>query len=295
MAYLGIDIGGTKVALRLERDGAADDSVFTWPPAGSGAQADLAALGGHLAALRARWDGPITAAGVAVPATVDARGRVVSWPNRPDWLGLPLGDALAELLPGARVRWADDGDLAGLAEADAAGLADAVYLGVGTGIGGAVVIGGRPVPGLGRGSAELGHMVLQRHGPVCGCGRTGCLQALASGPATLRRAAGLRGGEVEYDELRRAWTDRAGWAVEAVEETCDALAAAAVSLHEMLHTGAVVIGGGFAAGLPGFAETVAERAAHWARPGHPAPPVRAAVLGGLSSLHGALLLARLPQ
>ncbi|WP_155375131.1 ROK family protein [Catellatospora vulcania] len=293
MAYLGIDIGGTKVATRLARDGEPPrDGVFTWPAGAPDVAADLAALAGHLDGLRA--GGPIEAAGVAVPATLDAHGVVTAWPNRPRWTGVDLLGTLGALLPGARVRWGDDGDLAGLAEADAAGLHDAVYLGVGTGIGGAVVIGSQPVPGPGRGSAELGHMVLDLRGPRCTCGRTGCLQALASGPATLRRARDLRGSEVSYDELATAWRSREPWAATAVGDTCDALAAAAVSLHELLHTDAVVIGGGFAAGLAGFADEVAERAGHWARPGHPAPPVRAALLDGLSSLAGAVLLARLP-
>ncbi len=288
MSFLGIDVGGTKVALRLEGGGGVSEATFAWPsPAGS-ADDDLEAL---RRGVKEVVSGELRAVGVAMPATVGADGRVTAWPNRPQWIDLKLGELLRDMFPGVAVAWADDGDLAGLAEAHAAGLSDIVYFGLGTGVGGAVVLGSRNLPV--NGSVELGHMVVQRGGPSCDCGRSGCLQALASGPATLRRASRLRETTVSYAQLCAGWGAGEAWAVEAVTETCDAVAAAAVSLNEVMHPSAVVIGGGFAAGLPGLVEAVAGRLERWSRPGHPPPPVRAAALGGLSSLHGAVLLARM--
>ncbi|MFB7380690.1 ROK family protein [Kitasatospora purpeofusca] len=296
---LGIDIGGTKVALRAE-DGPpggpvrTEEAVLRWPGARvAGAYADWTALAGTVADLRERWEGDFAAVGVAVPATVGPDGRVLAWPGRPGWRGFDLLPALRRLFPTAALAWADDGDLAALAEAVHAGSGNVVYLGVGTGIGGGVVHEGAPLPGPGRGSCEAGHVIVDRSGPVCDCGRRGCLQATASGPATLRRAELLRGAPVEYAELRTGLADSAPWAVEAVEETCAALAAAAVSLGELFHPELTVLGGGFAEGLPGFTARVEAHAAALARPGVPAPAIRPAVLGGLSSLHGALALARL--
>ncbi|MEV5764906.1 ROK family protein, partial [Micromonospora sp. NPDC052213] len=184
----------------------------------------------------------------------------------------------------------DDGDLAALAEARHAGHDDVVYLGVGTGVGGGVVLTGRPVPG--RSSAEIGHTVVALDGPRCDCGRRGCLQSVASGPATLRRAADARGAEVSFDDLRDGLRAGREWAVDAVDTSCRALAAAVVSLGELLDPAAAIVGGGFAAGLPGFVPLVAEHARSAGRPGRPAPPVLPAALGGLSSLHGAVELAR---
>ncbi|WP_433073865.1 ROK family protein [Dactylosporangium sp. CA-052675] len=273
---LGIDVGGTKVALRLS---SGFHATFTWPDS-STAQQDLALLGSHVRGLE------FDAVGVAMPATMDGSGRVTAWPTRPSWIGLDLRAELLRMLAPATVRVADDGDLAAVAEADAAGCADVVYLGVGTGIGGGAVVGGRPCPGPTRGSCEVGHMIVERAGPRCDCGRSGCLQAVASGAATLRRAG------VTFDELRDGWLARDARAVSAVRESCAALAAAAVSLGELFRPALTIVGGGFAAGLPGFVETVAEHTAALGRPGHPPAPVRAATLGGLSSLHGALLLAR---
>ncbi|WP_027343056.1 ROK family protein [Hamadaea tsunoensis] len=291
MSRLGIDIGGTKVAVRVEGDArAAYQTAFRWPAAGD-ARRDLGELRECLVRVQAEWGEPIVAAGVAMPASLDPNGRVVTWPSRPGWDGLDFPGALRDTLPHARVRVADDGDLAALAEARAVGATDVIYLGIGTGVGGGVVLAGEPVPGTRRGSAEIGHMVIDRTGPVCTCGRRGCVQAYASGPATLRRASEYRGGEVSYEELQGNLDEP--WAVRALDEACEAVAIAVVSLSEVLRPSVAIIGGGFAAGLPGFAHRVATKAAAWNRPGHPAPPIEPALLGGLSSLHGAVLLAAL--
>ncbi|MER5355076.1 ROK family protein [Kitasatospora sp. NPDC002551] len=295
---LGIDVGGTKGALRAEAGPPGGpqrtaQAVLRWPAA-RGADADWAALAGAVARLGERWGGTFSAVGVAVPATVGPDGRVLAWPGRPGWEGFALAPALRRLFPAAEVAWADDGDLAALAEAEHAGCDHLVYLGVGTGVGGGIVHRGAPLPGPARGSCETGHLVIDRRGPRCDCGRRGCLQASASGPATLRRAARLRGAPVDFAGLRTALAEGAPWAEEAVEETCSALAAAAVSLAELVHPELTVLGGGFADGLPGLAARVEAHAAALARPGGPVPAIRPAALGGLSSLHGALALARRP-
>ncbi|SCG51034.1 ROK family protein [Micromonospora halophytica] len=289
VGLLGVDVGGTKVALRAEATGRpAYERTFRWP-AGADPAADLAALDAEVVALRATW-GPVHAVGIAMPATTDATGTVLTWPGRPSWTGLDLAGACRRIFPDSRTAYADDGDLAALAEARHAGHDDVVYLGVGTGVGGGVVLDGRLVPG--RVSAEVGHMVVDLDGTRCDCGRTGCLQSVASGPATLRRAGLARGGEVSFDDLRAGLHDGRPWAVEAVHASCAALAAAVVSLGELLAPAVAIVGGGFADGLPGFVPLVGRTARLAARPGRPAPAVRAAALGGLSSLHGAVQLAR---
>ncbi|MEU3466078.1 ROK family protein [Streptomyces sp. NPDC006733] len=295
--YLGIDVGGTKVALRLEgagEEGEPAEAVLRWPDAGDPAR-DLAALAAGIAGLRERRPGPLTAVGVAMPATLDRTGRVVAWPNRPSWEGLALHAELGALLPDlppADLRTADDGDLAGLAEAGAAGVRDLVYLGVGTGVGGGLVLDGRLCPGPERGSCEIGHLVVDREGRRCDCGRRGCVQSAASGPAILRRAAELRGGEVPFAELAPALAAGEGWARQAVREGAQALASAVVGLSELTHPELAVIGGGFAAAIPGFVPAVARQVECLERPGGPRVPVAEAKLGGLSSLYGAVLLAR---
>ncbi|MFC9945008.1 ROK family protein [Streptomyces pratensis] len=291
MTFLGIDVGGTKVALQTDSGTQSRSAVFPWPRTSSVAD-DLEALTRNVRALLDGTEQPVEAVGVAMPATVGADGLVTTWPGRPSWTGLDLRAALRSLFPRSAVHWADDGDLAALAEADEADCPDVAYLGVGTGVGGGIVLDGRLCPGTARGSCEVGHVVVDPKGPRCDCGRRGCVQAVASGPATLRRAGHLRGRPVAFAELRDGLHDEHDWAVTAIGESCDALAVAIVNLNELVRPALVLIGGGFADGLPGFAGTVAERAHALSRPGHPVAQVRAASLGGLSSLRGAVLLAR---
>lgn len=291
--YLGIDIGGTKVAFRVETAaGSVDESVLPWAPRHSAAR-DLTQLTDHVSGLRTRLGTSFRAVGVAMPATVGPDERITAWPSRPEWTGTDLGLSLRTLFPEAAVAWADDGDLGALAEARASGCDDLLYLGVGTGIGGGLVLRGAPCPGPGRGSFEIGHMIVEMGGARCVCGRRGCLQALASGPATLRRAALLRGSAVTFEELRRALRDGEPWAVTAVERTSRALAAAVAGVQELVHPRLALIGGGFAAGVPGLVGLVSDHLAELARPGQPPLPVEPAALGGLSSLRGAVSLARL--
>jgi kanosamine 6-kinase len=290
--HLGIDIGGTKVALRAESDaGCVEETAFGWAPR-HGAGQDLAQLAAQVTELRARLDTPPRAVGVAMPGTVGPDGRITAWPSRPEWIGLDLDASLRALFPDAPVAWADDGDLGALAEARACGCEDLLYVGVGTGIGGGLVLRGAPCPGLGRGSFEIGHMIVELGGARCVCGRLGCLQAIASGPSTLDRAARLRGAAVTFDELRPALRAGHPWAVAAIDRTCRALAAAVTGVRELVHPDRALIGGGFAAAIPEIVGLVSEHLADLARPGQSPLPVAPATLGGLSSLHGAVLLAR---
>ncbi|MEU6592557.1 ROK family protein [Streptomyces sp. NPDC046881] len=287
---LGIDVGGTKVAFRAERaDGRIEESSFTWGPHRD-ADRDLADLATHLKEFPGAAD--VRAVGVAMPATVGPDERITAWPSRPAWTGLALGPALRALFPGARVAWADDGDLGALAEADAADCPNLLYVGVGTGIGGGLVLNGALCPGPARGSFEIGHLVIDRDGPECVCGRHGCLQATASGPATLAHATALRGTPVTFDALRRGLGEQRPWAVAALDRTARALAAAIAGVGELVHPERAVLGGGFAGGIPALLDCVTAHLAALSRPGHPTPTPTPARLGGLSSLRGAVLLAR---
>jgi kanosamine 6-kinase len=290
--WLGIDLGGTKVALRAETDdGEVREHVFRWR--GRGLGSDLAQLSAEVSLLRQQVPGGFAAVGIALPATVGTDGLVTAWPSRPEWLGLDVRRTFRDLFGDTPVRWADDGDLGALAEARATGCDDLLYVGVGTGVGGGLISGGELWPGLDRGSFEIGHLVTDADGPLCQCGRRGCLQATASGPATLARAARLRGTGVAYDELQQAVLADEEWAVQAVDRSCHRIAVAITGIRELLHPSLAVVGGGFAAGLPSFADMVSRHIATLARPGVPTPLVKPSLVGGLSTLHGAVALARL--
>ncbi|AOR37347.1 kanamycin kinase [Streptomyces fodineus] len=289
---MGLDLGGTKVALRAETDGGrVHEHLFHWR--GRGLESDVEQLAAEVAVLQQQVPEGFGAVGIALPASVGTDGLVSAWPSRPEWLGVEVRPTFQKLFANTPVRWADDGDLGALAEARAADVDDVLYVGVGTGIGGGLMSGGVLWPGLDRGSFELGHLVTDADGLKCRCGRRGCLQATASGPATLARAARLRGADVAYAELQQGLVADEEWAVQAVDRSCHRLAVAITGVRELLHPDLVVVGGGFAAGLPGFTDTVARHVAALARPGVSPPLVRSSLLGGLSTLHGAVALARL--
>nr|CAI94692.1 putative kinase [Streptomyces rubradiris] len=293
-SWLGIDFGGTKVALRAETDGGeVSEHTFRWR--GRGLESDLSQLATELARFRRRIPQGYTGIGVAMPAN-GGGGRAGHDLARtaPEWTGLDLRRTFRSHFGDTPVRWADDGYAGPLGKRGRWAATKLLYVGVGTGVGGGLLAGGTLWPGPDRGSFELGHVVTDVDGPICSCGRRGCLQATASGPATLARAAGMRGVPVGYDDLRQGLVADEEWAVQAVDRTCHRLAVAISGVRELLHPGTVVVGGGFAAGLPVFAGLVAHHLAALARPGVPAPVVRASVLGPLSTLHGAVALARLP-
>ncbi|OOC08324.1 ROK domain protein [Amycolatopsis azurea DSM 43854] len=292
-----MDIGGTKVSFRLVLGaGGAEGEVLwsslaRWPESSADVADDLTVLRTRVKELRDASQHRFAGVGVAVAATVDPSGRVVSWPNRGSWGGLDLLGELRSLFPESEIVWADDGALAAVAEARAADVPCLVYAGVGTGIGGGVVVGGRLLSALSRGACELGHMIVNHGGSPCTCGRRGCVQSEASGPATLRRASAARGVNVSFDQLRAGYLGGETWAVAAVEHSCMALAAALAGIGELAAPAVHVVGGGFAAGIPGFVDEVGRQAAALSRPGHPVAPVVPARFGGESSLRGAVSAA----
>ncbi len=129
---------------------------------------------------------------VACPGPLDSRSGVVfDPPNLLGWNEVPLQDMLHEAL-GIRTVIVNDANAAALAEyhlGAGRGTRNLVYLTISTGIGGGVVAGGMLLEGTSGSGGELGHMTVDRHGPVCPCGNVGCVEAVASGRAIARRYA----------------------------------------------------------------------------------------------------------
>jgi|GEM_PF-89529 transcriptional regulator len=153
--------------------------------------------------------------GVSVTGPVDPRtGKLFTPPNTGTILaGLELGEALSRAAC-LEVRVDRDTNAAALGEhrcGSARGMANFVFITVSTGVGGAVMLDGRLIRGADGVAGEIGHICVERGGPQCGCGRRGCVEAIASGPSIARRAeAELRAAEgaefraVEGAEFRAA-------------------------------------------------------------------------------------------
>jgi len=145
------------------------------------------------------WD-RVRAVGVSAPGPLDPWRGVIMWaPNLPGWKDVPLGERLSQAV-NRPVFLGNDANLAALAEqrhGAGQGHTDMVYLTVSTGIGGGIISDGRLIIGRSGLGAEVGHMTVEAHGPVCNCGNIGCLEAMASGTALARQAreivaAGIR-------------------------------------------------------------------------------------------------------
>jgi glucokinase len=178
---VGVDVGGTKLlAVRLDPDGTVvSDTAIAVPLAGSAVVEEVAAAARRLAGPSERG-----AIGVGVPGLVDGTGTVRFAPNLQGLVGTPVTEALGAALPGWKVWVGNDATAAGWGEhvLGAARHADEVLMvTLGTGIGGALISGGRLIEGCNRYAGEFGHMVVDPHGPRCPCGKQGCWERFASG------------------------------------------------------------------------------------------------------------------
>jgi len=183
---IGLDIGGTKIAAGVvDRSGKLHAELVEPTPAVSSAEAVTPILLDLVARLRAEHE--VSTIGVGAAGIVEwPSGRMLWAPNNAyrDW---PIRDEV-ERATGLPTVVDNDANVVGLAEArlGARRYQDMVLITVGTGIGGGLVLGGQIYRGpTGRG-AELGHIVLNPDGPLCGCGNHGCFEAYASGSALTR-------------------------------------------------------------------------------------------------------------
>ncbi|WP_162793927.1 ROK family protein [Streptomyces paludis] len=180
-----VDIGGTKTLLgRLGGGVLTVVAVIRTPD-------DPAVLA---AWLRRQVPGRVARLGVAFPGGLDEDGRVTAWPNRPEWVGYGLRDALGRIARAVVLR--DDGESAAAAEAMygiAQGRPDALVAVLGTGLGGALVLDGKVRRSAPADPRTLGHLAALPEGS-CGCGGTGCAQlALRTLPPDDRLGDGLEG------------------------------------------------------------------------------------------------------
>jgi len=147
----------------------------------------------------AEWNG-LSAIGISFGGPVDfARGRTITCHHLAGWEGIPLRELVAERA-GLPVVMDNDANAAALGETvfgAAKGCRHVLYLTVSTGIGAGLILDGGVYRGADSMAGEMGHMVVAPGGPVCTCGRRGCLEAVAAGPAI---AAAAREGLAHHPE-----------------------------------------------------------------------------------------------
>ncbi len=208
--FVGIDLGGTKVlAAIVSPKGRVVARAKNLTPDREGPEAVIAVVTETVRqALQKAEVKPDEVAGIGIgtPGLVDASTGIVRYaPNLAGWDEVPLGPALHKAL-GRPVIVGNDVDVSTFGEyavGAGAGCNSVVGIFPGTGIGGALILNGRLHTGMRGSASELGHIVLMADGPLCGCGRRGCAEALASRTALERdlRAAIRFGQETALRDL----------------------------------------------------------------------------------------------
>ena len=215
--FLGIDLGGTKIVAGLvDREGRVVARHHRSTEANEGRDAVVRRLMDATAQLLTT-EGinrqQVAAIAIASPGPIDARrGVVTAPPNLPGWRDVPLGRMIQEEF-GLPTSLENDANAAALAEhrfGAGRGVDHMIYVTASTGIGGGFILDGRLYRGATGAAAEVGHMTILPHGPRCGCGNRGCLEALASGTAIAREARErvARGAPMLFAELADGDLDR---------------------------------------------------------------------------------------
>lgn len=269
-AALALDLGASRIrAAVVGGDGRVAARAEARAPVEAGPQGVVSAAIAMLRRVRDEASGSVRDAvagvGIAAPGPLDpAGGTLIEPPNMPRSfrgaaLAGPIGAALS--LPAALER---DTHVAALAEWEfgaARGLSDFLYVTVSTGIGGAIVAGGRLVSGPDGVAGELGHVLVELDGPPCGCGARGHLEGIASGSAIARaaseaiaagHASGLAslvaslGRGLDARDVAIAEDDGDLTAAEIMERARRAFAEACVALVDVFNPERIVVGGSVA-------------------------------------------------
>lgn len=298
-AVVGIDLGGSKIALGLVN---AENAILARRRIDTAAEAGLdnviTRIAEQVDSLSRELPGGqnITAVGIGAPGPVDhIRGDLLTLVNLPGISNSPFRSALSQRLS-LPVALDHDAKVAALGEfhfGAGKNRNSMIYIVIGTGVGAAIIYEGQLIYGESNTAGESGHMTVDPNGHVCHCGSRGCLEAYASGPALSQQYAAATGFRIDGAQVyeRAQAGDMA--ALQALTEAGRALGIAVASLAMTLNIELFVIGGSVAqAGdlllkparetLPGYAfKTVSARV-----------QVRASQLGEDGAILGAAWLAR---
>ena len=184
---VAVDIGGTHIRVAVYEP----NSIIPLNHYRTRSHANEEGVYGRLVqAIESVWPKEkVDAIGIASPGPLDPyTGTILATPNIPEWKNFPLAEKLCKYF-GVPVYLDNDANMAGLAEwqyGAGQGHQDLVYLTISTGIGGGVISSGHLLQGFHGMGAELGHMIIDPNGPLCGCGYHGHMESFSSGPAITR-------------------------------------------------------------------------------------------------------------
>ena len=272
MYYIGVDLGGTNIAVGVvnekfeiikkgsvptRADREADEIIR-----------DMADLALRLLKECSLGVDDIEYAGISTPGTAKRDTGIVVYANNLPFMNYPLAAKLSEMTGIKKVLIENDANAAAKAEAVAGaarGAQFSVMITLGTGVGGGIVIDGEIYSGFNSAGAELGHMVIQKDGRPCSCGRRGCWEAYSSATGLINmtkdkivecREKGIAtamddmiGHDLEKTSGRTAFAaarngDKA--AAEVVDEYIDYLACGLANVIRIFRPDVLSLGGGVA-------------------------------------------------
>ncbi len=318
MYYIGVDLGGTNIAVGIVNENCEivkKGSTPTKPERGADAiVADMATLAKKLIDECGLTMDDIAYAGVATPGTANHDTGVVEYANNIPFLQYPLGANLSALLDGKPVYIENDANAAAKAESIAGvakGAPFSVMITLGTGVGGGIVIDGKVYSGFNYAGAELGHIVIEKDGRQCSCGRKGCWEAYSSATGLINitkdriaeaEAAGkhtimsdMVGGDMSKLSARTSFNamkqgDEVAAAV--VDEYIGYLACGIVNILNIFQPNVLSIGGGVCNEGDYLLKPLLERvwSETYSREGTPRTEILIAKLGNDAGIIGAAVL-----
>jgi len=248
---IGIDLGGTKIeGIVLDANGDERARLRIDTPEGS-YEDGVKAIADVVHALE-KQVGATCSVGVAHPGAISPATGLIKNANSTRLNGHPLNKDLERLL-GRPVRLENDANCFAVSEAsDGAAAGCGIVFGVilGTGVGGGVVLDGRPLTGAQAIAGEWGHTPLphprddERPGSRCYCGRAGCIETWLSGPRLQAEFRRRTGRDMRATDIAEAALAGDGQAGEQIELYCDRLARALSVVINIIDPHAIVLGGG---------------------------------------------------
>ncbi len=284
---IGVDVGGTKVAAAFVNSAGEIGEVTRVPmvsnsDAAVGLNAVAAAIDQVLELGRQRnWRA--AAIGICAPGPLDPNtGVVINPPNVACWRNYPLAAELTKRysLP---VKIENDANAAALAEVlwgAGKGFSKVFYVSIGTGIGTGFILDGNIYNGRTGAAPEGGHVSIDYKGPLCSCGKRGCIEILVSGPAIAKRAQSMLAStnaqrsplldlaqgkiaDVTSEMVMQANCAGDPLAKATLVETIELLSIWLGNIIDLLEPDVIVVGGGVAPALQPFFEGIRKRIPDW--------------------------------
>ena len=287
---IALDVGGTAMKGAILNSDNSVKSFHRWPtPRQEGPDAVVNAVVAAIDELLERTK-DARAVGIVVPGLVDDHTGVALFSENIGWRNVPFRQ-IVEDRTGLPVGFGHDVRAGGLAErvmGAAVGIGDVLFMPIGTGISGAMYIGGRMVEN--KYAGEIGHLDVGS-GDLCACGAIGCLETVATGPSIARRYNALTGASVSGAKpVVDRMIDGDLIAASVWDEAVEALANALTSYVTLLSPELIIVGGGLSAAgdlLLAPLRVAVERRLVWQQP----PRIVQAALGDNAACLGAAILA----